>query len=41
MPPVPAFYTRPQSLDDVVMQSVGRALDLFGIDCDIPRWGEP
>lgn len=40
MPPVPAFYTRPQSLDEVVTQSVGRALDLFGMDCDIPRWGE-
>ena len=31
-PPVPAFYTRPQSLDDVVTQSVGRALDLFGLE---------
>jgi len=39
-PPVPAFYTRPRSLDDVVEQTVGRALDLFGIDAGIRRWGE-
>ena len=40
MPPVPAFYTRPQTLQDIVTQSVGRALDLFGLDSGIPRWGE-
>jgi 4-hydroxy-3-polyprenylbenzoate decarboxylase len=40
MPPVPAFYTKPQSLDDMVRQTVGRALDLFGIDTGITRWGE-
>jgi flavin prenyltransferase len=40
MPPVPAFYTRPQSIDDIVRQSVGRALDLFGLDSGIERWGE-
>lgn len=39
MPPVPAFYHRPKSLDDVVNQTVGRALDLFGIDPGIvKRW---
>ncbi len=39
MPPVPAFYHRPRSLDDVVNQTVGRALDLFGIDPGIvKRW---
>ena len=39
MPPVPAFYHRPQSLDNVVSQTVGRALDLFGIDAGIvKRW---
>jgi len=38
-PPVPAFYTRPQSLDDVVTQSVGRALDLFGLELEqVHRW---
>jgi len=40
-PPVPAFYTRPQSLDDVVNQTVGRVLDLFDIESGLPqRWGE-
>ncbi|HVZ28991.1 MAG TPA: UbiX family flavin prenyltransferase [Asticcacaulis sp.] len=38
-PPMPAFYTRPQSLEEMVDQSVGRALDLFGIETDIKRWG--
>lgn len=38
-PPVPAFYNRPQSLDDIVNHSVGRVLDLFGIDCGkVKRW---
>ena len=40
MPPVPAFYTHPRTLEDVVSQSVGRALDLFGLDSGMPRWGE-
>lgn len=40
-PPVPAFYAKPQSLDDMVEHSVGRMLDLFGLDCGtINRWGE-
>ena len=40
-PPVPAFYTRPQSLDAMVDHSVGRVLDLFGIDNDLAgRWNE-
>lgn len=39
-PPLPAFYARPQSLDDLVDQSVGRALDLFGLSWDqVKRWG--
>jgi flavin prenyltransferase len=41
MPPVPAFYSRPQSVNDLVMQTIGRALDLFGIDAHIvKRWTE-
>lgn len=41
MPPVPAFYTRPRNLDDLVDQTLGRALDLFGIDVGLTRrWGE-
>lgn len=39
MPPVPAFYNRPQTIDDVVTQTVGRALDLFDIDAKVvKRW---
>lgn len=38
-PPVPAFYTRPNSLDDIIMQSVGRMLDCFEIYTDdFARW---
>jgi 4-hydroxy-3-polyprenylbenzoate decarboxylase len=39
-PPVPALYQRPQSADEIVTHSVARALDLFGLENDIPRWGE-
>lgn len=39
-PPVPAFYARPESLDDMVAHSVGRMLDLFGLDTGLKRWGE-
>ncbi|KTC97292.1 3-octaprenyl-4-hydroxybenzoate carboxy-lyase [Legionella geestiana] len=40
-PPVPAFYNRPQTLDDIINDTVGRALDLFDIDCGlVKRWGE-
>lgn len=38
-PPLPAFYTRPQSIDDIVRHSVGRALDHLDIEHDlIKRW---
>jgi 4-hydroxy-3-polyprenylbenzoate decarboxylase len=38
-PPVPAFYTRPESLDDMVDHTLGRVLDLFGIDSGhAKRW---
>ncbi len=42
-PIVPAFYTRPKTLDDVVNHTVGRLLDQFGIDTKaVKRWkGEP
>jgi flavin prenyltransferase len=41
MPPVPALYTRPQTIDDIVDHSIGRVLDLFGIDNPlVRRWGE-
>ncbi|MBN9498483.1 MAG: UbiX family flavin prenyltransferase [Alphaproteobacteria bacterium] len=39
LPPVPAFYNRPQTLDDIVDHTVGRALDLFGVESGIvKRW---
>lgn len=38
-PPVPVFYTRPQSLDDMVDQTVGRMLQLMGIEVvGLPGW---
>ncbi len=40
-PPLPAFYAEPASIDELVDQSVGRALDLFGLDiASTKRWGE-
>ncbi|BDE14075.1 MULTISPECIES: UbiX family flavin prenyltransferase [Mycobacterium] len=40
-PPVPAFYFRPTTIEDIVDHSVGRALDQFGIHTDVfPRWDE-
>lgn len=41
MPPVPAFYARPRSLDEMVDHTVGRMLDHFGVGHDlVRRWGE-
>jgi flavin prenyltransferase len=39
MPPVPAFYSRPKTVADIVDQTVGRALDLFDLDAKVVhRW---
>jgi flavin prenyltransferase len=39
MPPTPSFYNRPTKIDDIVNQSVGRLLDLFGLSNDlVSRW---
>jgi 4-hydroxy-3-polyprenylbenzoate decarboxylase len=39
-PPLPAFYALPRTLDEIVDQSVGRALDLFGLSwAPVKRWG--
>lgn len=40
MPPVPAFYAHPQSVDDIVGHTVGRVLDLFGVEHAglVSRW---
>lgn len=40
-PPVPALYQKPKSIDDIITHSVGRALDLFGLEVPkLPRWGD-
>lgn len=40
-PPVPAFYSEPKTIEELVDQTVGRALDLFGLDApQTKRWGE-
>ncbi len=40
-PPLPAFYAKPKDLAEMVDQSVGRALDLFGLTWrPVKRWGE-
>jgi 4-hydroxy-3-polyprenylbenzoate decarboxylase len=41
MPPMPAFYNRPQTLADVIDQTVNRALDLLGVELDNDRWQGP
>lgn len=39
-PPVPAFYQNPQSIDDIIDHTLGRVLDLFGLDTGrVKRWG--
>jgi 4-hydroxy-3-polyprenylbenzoate decarboxylase len=41
-PPMPAFYNHPETIDDIVNHSVGRVLDLFGLDAGIlKRWEGP
>jgi 4-hydroxy-3-polyprenylbenzoate decarboxylase len=38
-PPVPAFYTRPETIDDIIEQTVGRVLDQFGLEqSSLRRW---
>ena len=40
-PPVPAFYMRPTTIEQLVDHSVGRALDQFGLHVEtFPRWNE-
>lgn len=39
VPPMPAFYNDPQSVDDIVNHTVGRLIDLFGVDSGlVKRW---
>jgi 4-hydroxy-3-polyprenylbenzoate decarboxylase len=41
LPPVPAFYTKPTTVEEIVDHTVGRILDQLGIPHELsPRWGE-
>jgi flavin prenyltransferase len=41
-PPVPAFYAKPATIAEMVDQTLGRILDLFGLESGtVRRWGEP
>jgi len=41
-PPVPAFYAKPRTIAEMIDQTLGRVLDLFGLDSGlVKRWGEP
>ncbi|GAB6275351.1 MAG: hypothetical protein STSR0004_22160 [Peptococcaceae bacterium] len=40
MPPVPAFYTRPETIQALVNHTAGRVLDLLGLENNlVRRWG--
>jgi polyprenyl P-hydroxybenzoate/phenylacrylic acid decarboxylase-like protein len=38
-PPIPSYYIKPKSVDQLIEYTIGRILDQIGIDSDIPRWG--
>jgi 4-hydroxy-3-polyprenylbenzoate decarboxylase len=41
MPPVPAFYLRPESIEEIATQTTARALELLGVTVPaLKRWGE-
>ena len=42
LPPIPAMYTNPQSVDDIIAHTVGKALDQFGVPNELfKRWRTP
>jgi len=39
MPPVPAFYHRPKTIEDIILHTIGKVLDMFDIEHNLfPRW---
>jgi 4-hydroxy-3-polyprenylbenzoate decarboxylase len=42
LPPIPAFYFHPKTIDELINHTVGKVLDLFGINHHLfERWGSP
>jgi 4-hydroxy-3-polyprenylbenzoate decarboxylase len=42
LPPVPAFYNHPKTIEQLIDHTLGRVLDRFGLPHELsPRWGEP
>jgi len=42
LPPIPSFYTQPKTIEQLVDQTVGKALDALGVEHDLfPRWQGP
>ncbi|MFX1445200.1 MAG: UbiX family flavin prenyltransferase [Promethearchaeota archaeon] len=39
-PPIPSYYIKPKSVDELIEHSVGRILDQLGIESNIKRWGD-
>jgi 4-hydroxy-3-polyprenylbenzoate decarboxylase len=41
VPPIPSFYNRPKTIDDIIHQTIGKVFDYFGIEHNLfKRWGE-
>ena len=41
LPPIPSFYNRPKTIDDIIHQTIGKVFDYFGIEHNLfKRWGE-
>lgn len=40
-PPLPSYYIKPKSVDEIIRYTVGRILDQIDLDIGLKRWGEP